>query len=164
MSGRRFLGFFVIQWYVHNSFYASGFLYHPSSGQILLRKHSLENDQYLSFFRVKSEEVCDPKKLFQTWVEKTLQVRIPLDIIHPVYDYVHAVQGQNYLFCALVTGECADYQKTKDSQWIPLSKFTKYSMDLQTKHDIIIGERVIRLLSNPQESSSKRGRRVNRQE
>ena len=76
--------------------------------------------------------------MFQQCVEKTLGISISPSSIHTVYDYVHDTDGVQFIFYIEVK------KNIPDAGWILLSKVSKYSMSEQARHDIIIGERVIR--------------------
>ena len=136
---------------VHKSFYASGFLYHSPSQQILLQQLNGDNEANLVLFCEKSHTGEDPQTVFQHCVEKALGITLKATSLHPVYDYVHTRLGEHFIFYV----EMADinpinYSSGNSTGWLPLSKLSKYSMTEQTRHDIIIGERVIRSLSSLQ--------------
>jgi len=123
---------------VHKPFYASGFLYHSPSQQILLQQTICKNLLNFDLFTGKSHNGTDPKIVFQRCVEKTLGISIAPSSVHAVYDYIHDILGKHYIFYVEVK------KNIHDTGWIPLSKVSKYAMSEQTRHDIIIGERVIR--------------------
>jgi hypothetical protein len=132
---------------VHKPFYASGFLYHPPSGQILLQKLPNGINTKLSMFRGKGLLNEDPKIVFQQAVEQALGMRISTSSIHPIYDYIHDQLGEQFIFYVEVKNKDMDKFSIKDkSEWVQLSKLSKLVMSEQTRHDIIIGERVIRSL------------------
>jgi hypothetical protein len=137
-----------IVWYsesVKKPFYASGFLYHEPTGQILLQQFGTGDDSKLTFFRGSSNNGESPEIVFQRSVEKALGTTIPASSIRPIYDYVHEKQGEQYVFYVDVPGVTPKEYKSKNkTEWYPLSKISKYDMSEQTRHDIMIGERVIR--------------------
>lgn len=137
-------------WYdnkVHKSFYASGFLYHSPSQQILLQQFKDGNSVKLVLFRGKSKNGENPQTVFQRCIEKALGAKIPTSSIRPVYDYVHDQLGEHFIFFVEVPGSTPkSYSAKNKSEWFLLSKLSKYSMSEQTRHDIIVGERVIRSL------------------
>jgi hypothetical protein len=128
-------------WYsniVHKSFYASGFVYHSPSGQILLQQSTKNETTIFDLFRGKNKNGNNPKTVFQQCVEKALKTTFSASSVHTVYDYVHDTEGEHYVFYIEIN------KNIPDSGWIQLSKLSKYTMSEQTRHDIIIGERVIR--------------------
>jgi hypothetical protein len=133
---------------VHKQFYASGFLYHSTSQKILLQHLSNNNDDTkLVFFRGKSQNGNDPQTVFKQCVEEALGVPISTKSIHPVYDYVHEKLGEHFIFYVEVTDDTpATYSSKNKTEWFPAAKLSKYNMSEQTRHDIVVGERVIRSL------------------
>ena len=122
---------------MHKSFYASGFLYHSPSQQILLQQSTHKNLLNFDLFKGKGHNNTDPKIVFQQCVEKALGLSIAPSSVHAVYDYVHDTDGVQFIFYIEVK------KNIPDEGWILLSKVSKYSMSEQARHDIIIGERVI---------------------
>lgn len=139
---------------MHKSFYASGFLYHSPSQQILLQQLNNNSGTKLILFRGKSHKGNDPQTVFQHSVEEALGIPIPVSSIHPVYDYIHDQLGEHYIFYVEVADITpAAYPSNNKVEWLLLYKLSKCNMSEQTRHDIIIGERVIRshmLPVNPQ--------------
>jgi hypothetical protein len=138
-------------WYsyrVHKPFYASGFLYHSTSHQILLQHLGNNNeDTKLVFFRGKSQNGNNPQTVFRQCVEDALGIPIPESSIHPVYDYVHDKLGEHFIFYVEVTDDKpVSYSSKNKTEWFSLSKLSKFNMSEQTRHDIVVGERVIRSL------------------
>ncbi len=132
---------------MHKPFYASGFLYHSPSQQILLQQLTNGDDMKLALFRGKSRNGKDPQMVFQQCVEEALGVRVPASSIHPVYDYIHDKLGEHFIFYVEVADVTPKtYISKNKAEWFSLSKLSKHAMSEQTRHDIIIGERVIRSL------------------
>lgn len=132
---------------MHKSFYASGFLYHSPSQQILLQQLTGDTEAKLVMFRGKSYKGNDPQAVFQHCVEEALGVTVPASSIHPVYDYIHNKLGEQFIFYVEVAGATPKtYASKNKAEWFLLSKLSKRAMSEQTRHDIIIGERVIRSL------------------
>ncbi len=132
---------------MHKSFYASGFFYHSASQQILLQQQTHGDEIKFVLFRGKSQSGNDPQSVFKQCVEEALGKSIDASSIRPVYDYVHEKFGMHFIFyievAEVLPQKFADKQR---AQWISLSKLTKHNMSEQTRHDIIVGERVIRAL------------------
>lgn len=130
---------------MHKSFYASGFLYHSPSQQILLQQSTHDNTETFDLFRGKNKNGNDPKIVFQQCVEKALKTTIAASSVHTVYDYVHDTLGEQFIFYVEITGQIpTSYKANANQTWVLLSKLAKLAMNEQTRHDIIIGERVIR--------------------
>jgi hypothetical protein len=134
---------------VQNSFTVSGFLYHSDSQQILLRQHAHGNENNLVFFGENGKHGSDPQTVFQHCMEKALGISIASSSIHPVYDYIHTQLGENFIFFVEITNDThTRHEPVINSEWIPMAKITKFPMSEQTRHDIIIGQRVIRSLKD----------------
>ena len=128
---------------MHKPFYASGFLFHLPSQQILLQQLTTDNETKLTLFRELSNNGEKPQSVFRHCIETTLGISIPESSIYPVYDYIHETLGEHFIFYADIVNleKISAKEKTK---CIVLAKLSKFKMNEQTRHDIIIGERVIR--------------------
>lgn len=132
---------------MQKAFFASGFLYHSSSQQILLQQFTNGDTVTLSLFRGKSRNDTEPLVVFQRCIEETLGVKIKSSAIKPVYDYVHRNLGEHFIFFVEIGDTAAkSYASKSKTAWVSLAKLAKANMSEQTRHDIIIGERVIRSL------------------
>lgn len=130
---------------MHKSFYASGFFYHSASQQILLQQQSYGEEIKFVLFRGKSDKKSEPLAVFKKCVEEAIGSSIDASHIRPIYDYVHEKFGTHYIFYIEVTDIIPKKLTNKEqTKWISLSKLTKHNMSEQTRHDIIVGERVIR--------------------
>ncbi|MBI4066589.1 hypothetical protein HY411_02635 [Candidatus Gottesmanbacteria bacterium] len=139
---------------MHKSFYASGFLYHSPSRQILLQQLTRGSNTNLVLFREKSHNGQDPQTVFQHCIEKALGIKIAATSIHSVYEYVHDTLGEQFVFFIEGSGiSPATYPSNTNAGWFSLAKLAKLTMSEQTRHDIIIGERVIRAWSDPRRTS-----------
>lgn len=132
---------------MQNSFHASGFVYHSPTQQILLQQFENGDSVKLTLFGNKSQKGTDPKIVFQRMMEDTLGIPIPLEAIYPIYDYTNDNLGEHFIFFVEVTDITPKaYPSKNKTDWYSLSKLSKYAMSEQTRHDIIVGERVIRSL------------------
>ena len=103
----------------------------------------------LALFRGKSRNGKDPQTVFQQCIEEALGVAITASSIHPVYDYIHDKLGEHFIFYVEVSDVTPKiYASKNNTEWFSLSKLSKHEMSEQTRHDIIIGERVIRSLTD----------------
>jgi hypothetical protein len=135
---------------VHKPIYASGFLYHSSSQQILLQQFKNGDITKLVLFRGVTTNGDSPQEVFRRSVEKELGIKIPASSVHPVYDYTNDKLGEQFIFYVNVGEVTPKVYKSKSSTgWLSISKISKYVMSEQTRHDIIVGERVIRAIDYP---------------
>ncbi|MBI3559675.1 NUDIX hydrolase [Candidatus Gottesmanbacteria bacterium] len=140
---------------MHTSFYASGFLYHPRTKQILLQQLQSDDNVKLVLFRGSGHNGKDPQAVFQKTVEELLGVHCAVSSIHPVYDYIHDKLGEHFIFYMEIGGKSPKtYASKNKTGWFLLSKLSKLTMSEQTRHDIIVGERVIRSLVDASSPSS----------
>ncbi len=135
---------------MHKPFYASGFLFHVATEQILLQQHDSGDTTNLALFRGKSHKGDNPQTVFQHSVEQALGVSIPASSIRPVYDYIHDELGEHFIFYVEMTGTTPEtYPSKNKTMWFSLAKLSKQAMSEQTRHDIIVGVRVIGSLLHP---------------
>jgi hypothetical protein len=135
---------------MHKSSYASGFLYHSASQQILLQQTNQNHEDQLVMFGAKSHPGKDPRAVFKSCVEEALGVSLADSAIHPVYDYVHDQLGAQFIFFVEMSGPDINVDlRHHNAAWLMLSKLSKCNMSEQTRHDITIGGRVIRSLAEP---------------
>lgn len=130
---------------MHKKFYASGFIYHPQSQQILLQQNnSIANMScpWLLFGGYYSEEE-EPAALFKNIVFKLLDIEV--GVVHPVYSYLNE---NNDAFQYIVYSRLNKFQNfsSKGSLafgWFTFKEVLKLKISAQTKHDIVVGQRVI---------------------
>jgi len=135
---------------VSTFFYTSGFLYNNETQQILLQQPISTNNPKLYLFGNKCHGKKDPHTVFRNHIEKTLGMTIKESSVHPVYDYVHDTLGEYFVFFIETSEVSPDTHPTNNKiGWFPLSKLSKLAMDEQTRHDIIVAERVIRARTQP---------------
>jgi hypothetical protein len=139
---------------MRKSFYASGFIYHTPSRQILLQQLTDTEGTPLIMFRAKGNEGESPQMVFVRSIKETIGISIDINSVKPVYDYVNGAQGDQYIFYVDITSspEPSSF-KNQTVGWYPMAKLSKLHLEEQTRHDIIIGERVIRAQAesdNPQ--------------
>jgi hypothetical protein len=129
---------------MHKKFYASGFLFHTLSNQILLQQHTASDTiSPWSFIGGISDGILEPESVFKAALYANLG--LTLDVVYPVYTYgVETAQIPQHIFY----GELDQAQEFSPHQGFTFSWFTfKQILSLdaseQVKHDIIIGQRVI---------------------
>ena len=130
---------------MHKDFYASGFLYHPKSEQILLQQKVSTNEGSLWTLFVKKlpdDKTCE--ETFKDLFFELLNVNIKLDKIKIIYSYITKELNKHNLYYA----EVKSLQKYSVSEntafaWFTFKQIQKINVSPQTRHDIIVGQRVI---------------------
>ena len=128
------------------SFYTSGFLYNLKTHRILLLQ-SKQRDESTSWTMLGGEgiEGEGAEVAFQRIINKKLNINLKSKDIYPVYDYISNIQNKpHYVFYVEVKNSKSfnDLKKGCPS-WVSFSETTKLSVSIQTKQDIVVGERVI---------------------
>lgn len=133
---------------MHKHFYASGFLYHPQTEQILLQQVSASKTPVPLWYMIggvalKNEEPLDT---FLRCMHALITVKLDAKRVFPVYDYFHnSHNSMHYVFYAeikkLIPLEQAD---KRGLSWLTFKQTTKLPFDAQSKQDVIIAERVIK--------------------
>jgi len=132
---------------VHKSFYASGFLYHLRTQQILLHQPNL-NSNSSSFWTMPGgtgREGEDAREAFQRIIYQVLNLQLNEKCIHPVYDYFNnTLDTIHYVFYAQVkTMNNLSLPDNDALSWFSFKQITKLPLSEQTKQDIIVSQRVI---------------------
>lgn len=133
---------------MHKLFYASGFLYHSPTEQILLRqmtslKAPSPTWHMVGGIALKDEE---PLKTFERCIHDLIDVKLNSKRIFPVYDYFHNLHStMHYVFYAEVKKLFAiAHDDKRGLAWVTFKQTTKLPFDAQTRQDVIIAERVIK--------------------
>jgi hypothetical protein len=130
---------------MHKKFYASGFLYHPQSQQILLQQNSSignVSSPWLLFGGNYSEK-DEPEALFKNLILDLLDIEI--GAVHPIYSYLNE---NNEAFQYIVYSRLNKFQNFSSRNnltfaWFTFKEILKLKITPQTKHDIVVGQRVI---------------------
>jgi len=131
---------------MHKDFYASGFLYHPRSQQILLQqKNSAKNLSNWCLFGGKNLKGETGEQTFQRVVEKILNLKPNKATIHSVYSYFHKDLHKDHYISYAKINKLEQYSPIKDVvfAWFKFSQIVKLNISEQTKQDITVGKRVI---------------------
>lgn len=125
---------------VQTPFYASGFLYSLKTHQILLVPGPL-----YSMLGGESMEGEDSQAAFQRIVNKLLDLKIKPKDIYPIYDYFSDTTKQPHFVFYAEVGSNKKFNKLKKGtlSWLRFSEILKLPFSLQTKQDMVVGERVI---------------------
>ncbi len=134
--------------FMHNSFYASGFLYNLKTHQILLlqSEHKDNTSPSWSLLGGEAAEGEEAQTAFQRIINEQLNLNLKNKNIYPIYDYFHETQGKmNFVFYAEVKNPPAFNSKKKTLSWVSFDETVKLPFSEHTKQDVIVGERVIKL-------------------
>lgn len=131
---------------MHKAFYASGFLFHLESQQILLHQPQQKNDtvSVWSMFGGANSQEEDASVTFQQIIYDALGVKLARRHIYPVYDYFHDVLNKtHYVYYAQVT-KLRNYAFEGETlSWFTFKQTLKLRFAEQTKQDIVVAQRVI---------------------
>ncbi len=129
---------------MHKVFYASGFLFHPRSQQILLQQS--ESGEKLSLFSGSGNAGETPEQAFQRVISEKLGLELKPQNIHPIYNYDHSESNKNYfVFYAEVRSQI-DEQVLDDgtsAMWFNFKKLYKSKLTKDLLQDLVVGQRVI---------------------
>lgn len=128
---------------VHKNLYASGFLYHQSSQQILLQQNNsvpLTSSSW-TLFGGNFLEKEDPTELFRNIIFELLGVKIK--IVHTIYSYLNEDTNQYLVYSHLNKYQNFPSKNGLTFEWFTFKDVLKMKITEQTKHDIVVGQRVI---------------------
>jgi len=146
----RFTKNFAIIQGMHNEFYASGFLYHSASQQILLQQYpSLSQpSMYWSLFGGMNQTDETSEQAFLRILAVNLGLTVTPNACFAVYDYVQKNRNTpRFIYYAIVDtlyDEEALLTENKTS-WFSFKQVAKLPIEPQTRQDITVGQRVINL-------------------
>jgi ADP-ribose pyrophosphatase YjhB (NUDIX family) len=139
---------------VHKDFYASGFLIHLPTQQILLQKHDLvDTSSQWSLFGEHSASGEDAIKTFQRAVYEQLHLKLKTPAIYSVYDYMHdGLKKVHFVHYASIDSIDQKMKPRKDHilSWFNFKQMLKIPISEQTKQDIIVAQRVINVVVRQQ--------------
>jgi hypothetical protein len=137
--------FYVIVILMHKDFYASGFLYHPSSQQILLQQYDYSSTTSNPWFFFGSSylEEEKPDVSFKNNIFTLLDIKVP--VVHNIYSYFSEATDKNH-YIGYATVRSRQKFSPKNGltfAWFSFKEVLKIQATNQTKHDIVVGQRVI---------------------
>jgi ADP-ribose pyrophosphatase YjhB (NUDIX family) len=136
------MAYLCYNWNVHKDFYASGFLYHPRTQQILLQQDKVNNDNKWSLFGGDFTHEEDIKDAVIRIISSHLNFQLKPKSVFSIYDYVN--KGKTtYIFYAHITKLEKFSHESKLFSWFTFKQIRKLGLSEQAKQDIIIGQRVI---------------------
>lgn len=132
---------------MHKNFYASGFIYHAPTQQILLQQQTSVNNfpSVWSLFEGVNLYKEDAETAFLRIIYSSLRIKLNPKSIFPVYSYFHKKMNKNHYII------CAEIKNLKDFSpnngiifaWFTFKQIVKLQLSEQAKHDITVGQRVI---------------------
>lgn len=123
---------------MNSSVGVSGFLYHPQSQQVLLARQP----EYWSLLEDIASKSSDPISFFQGMAFKAVKVKLDKKDIFSVYDYFDSKKKLNMFILFGCVDKCYPVSNSMYS-WFTFKAITKLACSVQTKHDLIIAQRVI---------------------
>ncbi|MGA2967613.1 MAG: NUDIX domain-containing protein [Candidatus Levyibacteriota bacterium] len=131
---------------MHKDFYASGFLYHPKSQQILLQQPiTADSETGWSLFEGKSLHKETAAETFRRIIRSQLHLELKPKHIFPIYSYFHADKGKDNFIHYAIVRKLETFPKSKKTEytWFTFKQIQKMHIPDQIKQDIIVGQRVI---------------------
>ena len=131
---------------MHKSFYASGFLYHPATQQILLQQSSsLETLPKWSLFGGTSIVEETAEESFQRIILECLNLKIPIGKIMPIYTYFNEQMKKDYFIFFAQVKSLKKFSHLNGSapSWFTKAQIQKLALGPQEKHDLTVAGRVI---------------------
>ncbi len=133
---------------MHKTFYASGFIYHLPTQQILLQQKQstiLPASPWVLFEKEHAESK-NPEEVFKAMLSKLLNCN--LNNLNKIYSYTKDHSKTYSLFYASVD-QLKEFSPKNGYvfKWFSFKEIVRLKTNEQTKHDIMIGQRVITALS-----------------
>jgi len=122
--------------------YASGFLYHPETHQILLQQLKTPGNKYWTLFGIDNASEENIKDRLLEEINESLNLKIKFDSIYSVYNYVHKEKNV-FIFYAVVNKVHEILSSDCLYSWFTFKQIQKLPVTEQTKQDLIVGQRVI---------------------
>lgn len=131
---------------MHKKFYASGFLYHLPSQQILLQQKIQPSSVIASpwfLFSGLYTKIDGQNEAFKNIVFDLLRIKIKT--VYTVYSYVKESTGIHHAIVYAELNRLQNFPSKKGLTfaWFSFKHVAKLHIEEQTKHDIVVGQRVI---------------------
>lgn len=144
---------------MHKDFYASGFLYHFPTQQILLQQTQVSDSSTTSLWQLfggRSHPDEEAPQVFQRIIREELGQGLDLTVILPVYQFIDKeLDLPHFVFYAQVEDEIFSSTSGKTLQWFHFKKLHRTPMSKQTKQNITVAQRVIDLASRLQQGTQE---------
>jgi ADP-ribose pyrophosphatase YjhB (NUDIX family) len=131
---------------MHKDFYASGFLYHPKTQQILLQQPiTADTQDQWSLFEGESLNNEAAAQTFKRVIFFHLKLELKPKNIFLIYSYLHDDKGKNNFIHYAIVRKLEKFPDTKKTlfAWFTFKQIQKMRISNQVKQDIIVGQRVI---------------------
>lgn len=129
---------------MHKDFYASGFLYHSRTQQILLQKDTDKENAPWRLVSGKSAKNETDSQTFKRLIETIYDLEVDLKSIFPAYNYFHDdLKKENFVYYAKINKLTEFNSKKTEFRWFSFREVLKINLDEQTRHDITVIQRVI---------------------
>lgn len=131
---------------MHKDFYASGFLYHARSQQILLQQQSTaDSESTWLLFEGKSLGSETAEEAFFRVINTILRPKLKLTAVFSVYKYFHEETKKDRHISYAKIGRLENFPATKNTifAWFSFKQAQKLNLSEQAKHDIMVAQRVI---------------------
>lgn len=127
---------------MHKTFYASGFIYHFPSQKILLQQLQTITSPWVLFEKEYTENE-QPEIIFKNTIRKFLGIEIA--IIYPIYSYRNETTTKHRTLLYASIDHLQEFSQKNDYifRWFSFKEVLRIPAIEQTKHDIIVGQRVI---------------------
>ena len=130
---------------MHKDFYASGFLYHPVSQQILLQQNSVVSpaSSPWTLLGTTYKESENPEAILKDIILDLLDIQITT--ILPIYSYSGEDKEPSQYIGYTIAKTKKDFSPKNGFSfaWFSFKDVLKLQITPQTKHDIVVGQRVI---------------------
>lgn len=134
---------------MHKTFYASGFLFHIPTQQILLHQVPTSDtaSPVWSLFSGQNNTNEEANATFKRVLEENLSLKLPMDEIHSVYDYQTDTGEHHFMHYTLIDMpvEKIVHAKGYPIAWFNFRQLNRTPIHPQTKQDITVAERVINM-------------------
>ncbi|OGG04845.1 hypothetical protein A2Z33_06075 [Candidatus Gottesmanbacteria bacterium RBG_16_52_11] len=131
---------------MHNQYYASGFLYHPLSGKILLQQSPENNNTSVWSMFTGHCDNNGHRHSYCTVIYEQLKTDMRPEAVFPVYDYNRPEAREcHFIFYAVVSHDDLKLKPRRgfEIRWFTAKEISKLELLPQVRHDITIGMRVI---------------------
>lgn len=125
---------------MHKDFYASGFIYHSKTQQILLQQNNTEEWTLLGGNSLKNETV---EQAFKRVVSKILEIKQSIPV-QTVYNYFNDELKKDHYVSYITIRKLENFEGSKKTfEWFNFKQIGKLKLSAQCKQDIIVSKRVI---------------------
>lgn len=129
---------------MHKDLYASGFLYHAETAQILLQQNNSNGNASWSLFGKNIFKDKTGEETLKDIFSEQLNIKLNLNNINIIYNYFSKeLNKENNVYYAEVKRLHKFTVANRTFAWFSFKKIQKMNISDQVKHDIVVGQRVI---------------------